>query len=139
MEQTLIKKDELIDKIKIFNKIFELDFVNSDEFSKNWKSYLDPISKHLFNKSYLALIKDVPLEGKMPPGSLEIYYNLFSYIISDLKVMTVLSIPNEIYSSALEVKRAFDEFLAINNFHVSINKQIINDSEVISYEIHPTI
>lgn len=137
--ETLLKKDELIDKIKIFNKIFELDFINSDEFSKNWKSYLDPISKHLYNKTYLSLINDVPLEGKLPPGSLEIYYNMFNYILHDLKSMRVLKIVDEIYCAAQDVKRTFDEFLSINNFHVSINKQIVNDNEVISYQLFPTI
>ncbi len=134
-----VLRDELIHKINMFNQIFELDFVNSDENDKNWKSYLDPIAKHLFGCSYLSFIKDTPLDRNVPPGAIEKYYNIFLVIVRDFSSMIRLKVPNQIYCAAEDVKKTFDEFIKHNNISVSL----INDSERENsktyYQLYPTL
>lgn len=135
----LLLRDELVSKIKLFNKIFELDFMNSDESSKNWKSYLDPISKYLYDQSFFSFINDNPLEKNVPPGALEAYYNIFSYIEKDLGSMITMSIPNEIYLAAMDVKRTFDDFICKNNFKINLIKDDSGSNQKVFYRIYPAI
>lgn len=131
-------RKELVDKINIFNQIFELDFINSSDNEKNWKYYLDNISKHLFNKSYISFIKDNSLELNAIPGSFEKYYNLFKAIINDFKGMTSLPVPHQIYLAADDILKSFNEFLVVNNYHVKeVNRQ--DNYQNLNYEICPTI
>ncbi len=134
-----IYRDELIHKIKMFNQIFELDFVNSEESEKSWKSYLDPIAKHLFGSSYLSFIKDTPLDINVPPGAIEKYYNVFAFIVKDFQTMIRLRIPNEIYCAAEDVKKTFDDFIKFNNIDVSLIKENENGTSNSYYQLYPTL
>ncbi len=132
-------RDELVQKIKMFNQIFELDFVNSDEVEKNWKSYLDPIAKHLFGSSYLSFIRDTSLDTNVPPGALEKYYNVFAFIIKDFQTMLRLKVPNEIFCAAEDVKKTFDDFIKYNNIDVSLIKDSDNQNAENYYQLYPTL
>lgn len=131
----LLLRDQLVEKINLFNKIFELDFINNNDDRKGWKNYLDPIAKRIANVSYLTFMKENHLELNTFPGAFQAYYNLFSLIIDDLKTMISLPVPNEIYCAALDVMETFDEFLYLNKFKVDVDRM----DNVKKFFIYPTI
>ncbi len=134
-----VLRDELVQKIEMFNQIFELDFVNSEENEKNWKSYLDPIAKHIFGCSYLQFVKDTSLDINVPPGAIEKYYNIFSVIVKDFQSMLRLKVPNEIYCAAEDVKKTFDDFIKQNNIDVSLTNDSDRENSKTYYQLYPTL
>lgn len=129
---------ELIDKINIFNEIYMLDYLNNKN-DKKWKDYLNPVTHYLYNISYDELITDNPLSINSIPGLLEMYYNIFHYIIKDFESVTIFEVAKELVISINDIKVTFDKFLTLNNFRV---EQISTKSfgvEKIKFNIYPLV
>lgn len=133
-----IFKEELIEKIKLFNNIYVIDAKNNYN-SKNWRSYLDPICKYLYKMEYLDFINKFQLNSPSVPGSLEAYYNFFNKCIEDLEGLTSLDIPNQIVKCLLDVKGTFDRFLSLNDYKISKSKQLQNGMEYTWINIFPIV
>ncbi|MGL4950413.1 MAG: hypothetical protein ACRC4M_01025 [Mycoplasma sp.] len=132
-----VKYSELIKKIKMFNEIVLMDLDCTDK--RKWIDFLDPIAKYLYNRSYLEFVKENELKEISMPGALEKYFNIFSYVLKDLKIITPIETASDIYESVTEIKKYFDRYINLNNFKVLRVTEDDFGIEKVRYSINPLI